>query len=114
MYKAILSTFLLSALTLVLHAETNSTVRKTKEHNTTVVLFKKDHNSTKSEREKRIKEQIEAQMKKEQKYAKEMIFYQGDDYNLSEHEIDPNNLPDVPLIEPDYDFSMDDVYRDDI
>ena len=53
-------------------------------------------------------------MKKEKKYAKEMIFYQGDDYDLSAHEVDPNSLPDVPLIEPDYDFEIDDVYRDDI
>ena len=53
-------------------------------------------------------------MKKEKKYAKEMVFYQGDDYDLKSHEVDPDALADVPLIEPDYDFDMDDVYRDDL
>ena len=41
-------------------------------------------------------------------------FYQGDEYDLKAHEVDPASLPDVPLLEPDYDFDITDVYRDDI
>ena len=104
MIKLLLATL----LTLSLYAENNTTV-KTKpssEHNKSTKI--------KSEKEKRIQEQVKEQMKKEKKYAKEMIFYQGDDYDLKSHEVDPNALADVPLIEPEYDFSMDDVYRDDL
>ena len=90
-------------LTLSLYAENNTTV-KTKpssEQNTTNV---------KSKKAKILEKKVKEQMEKEQKYAKEMIFYQGDDYDLKSHEVDPNSLADVPLIEPDYDFVMDDVY----
>jgi len=61
-----------------------------------------------------IAEKVKEQMEREKKYAKEQKFYQGDDYNLSEHEVDPKTLKDIPVIEPDYDFDITDVYRDDI
>ena len=85
-------------------AETNST-RLSKEH---------QENNASAEEKKRIEKEIEEQMKREEKYAKEQVFYQGDDYNLKEHEVDVNSLPDVPVLEPDYDFDMTDVYRDDL
>jgi len=49
-------------------------------------------------------------MKREEKFAKEQTFYQGDDYDLSYAEVNQDALDSVPLIEPDYDFNMDDVY----
>jgi len=58
----------------------------------------------------KIKKQLEEQMKKEQKFAKEQRFYQGDEYDLSTYEVDLSTLDSIPLIEPDYDFNMDDVY----
>ena len=70
----------------------------------------KDANHTKALLEQKVKEQME----REKKYAREQKFYQGDDYNLSEHEVDPKTLKDIPVIEPDYDFDITDVYRDDI
>ena len=110
MYKAILSTFLLSALTLVLHAEANSTSKTNVENNASAAQSKPDANMTKSEKEKRIQKQIEAQMEKEKKYAKEKTFYQGPEYDLSAYEIDPKSLDHIEAVEPDYDFNMDDVY----
>ena len=70
----------------------------------------KDANHTKALLEQKVKEQME----REKKYAREQKFYQGEDYNLSEHEVDPKTLKDIPVIEPDYDFDITDVYRDDI
>ncbi len=83
-------------------AKTVSAVKKTDKT--------EDANHTKALLEQKVKEQME----REKKYAKEQKFYQGDDYNLSEHEVDPKTLKDIPVIEPDYDFDITDVYRDDI
>jgi len=71
---------------------------------------KSDGNHTRALLEEKIKEQME----REKKFAKEQKFYQGKDYNLSEHAVDPKTLKDIPVIEPDYDFDITDVYRDDI
>jgi len=63
---------------------------------------------------KELQKQIQAQMEREKKYAKEQMFYQGSEYNLSEKQVDPKILKHVPKLEPDYDFDITDVYRDDI
>jgi len=55
---------------------------------------------------------IEKAIKQEEKFKKEQKFYLGDDYNLSEHKIDPKSLDKIKPIEPDYDFDMTDVYSD--
>jgi len=57
---------------------------------------------------------IQEQMAKEQKFAQEQKFYQGEEYNLSEQKFDPKELDSIPSIEPENDFDMTDVYRDDI
>jgi len=90
------------------------------EHNTTgkpsqttkSKVKKNDNNVT--DKKKKLAEKIKKQMELEEKYAKEQRFYQGDEYDLKAHEVDPNSLPDVPVIEPDDDFDITDVYRDDI
>ncbi len=107
MKKLFLSVLLIGSLTLTLNAENNDTT-KTKsntENNTSTKA--KENSSTKA---KKAEEQIQEQMKKEEKYAKEQTFYQGKNYDLSDHEVDPNSLSDIPDIEPDYEFDMDDVY----
>ena len=73
-----------------------------------------DSNDTNQSKEKsKINTEIEKQMEKEKKYAKEKAFYQGKDYDLKSHQLDPNNLPDVPSLEPDDDFDMSEgVYID--
>ncbi|QOR62919.1 hypothetical protein ACM66Z_05545 [Sulfurovum sp. ST-21] len=89
--------------TLALYAETNAAPKSG--------IKQKESNTSKSER---LKKQLKEQMEREKKYAREQKFYQGDAYDLKSHEVDPNSLPDVPVIEPDYDFDITDVYRDDI
>lgn len=54
--------------------------------------------------------QVRKQQELEKKYAEEQKFYQGDDYDLKRHEVNPESLPDVPVIKPEYDFDMTHVY----
>jgi hypothetical protein len=77
--------------------ETNSTLSNTEQNATTVKANK-------------VQKQLEEQIKREQKFAKEQRFYQGEEYDLSAHEVDLSTLDSIPLMEPDYDFDMDDVY----
>ncbi len=99
--------FLLLYGTLI-HAEHNQSTDKNAENNSTQ---QQENNISK---DARLKKELQEQMEREKKYAKEQKFYQGDEYNLSEHEVDPDALKDIPVIEPDYDFDITDVYRDDI
>ncbi len=106
--------FSLLFLTL-LHAETNTTSASTETHreqNTTTE--QKPTADTNLSQKALLQKKVEEQMQREEKYAKEQKFYQGKEYNLTEHEVDPEILKDVPVIEPDYDFDITDVYRDDI
>jgi cell division protein FtsX len=89
--------------------ETKKVIQKEKSN----ISHKKENNSTHN-KDKKIADKIKKQMELEEKYAKEQRFYQGDEYDLKAHEVDPNSLPDVPIIEPDDDFDITDVYRDDI
>jgi len=70
-----------------------------------------DVNNTK---ENELRKQVEEQMKREEKYAQEQVFYQGADYDLKSREINEKSLEKLERIEPDFDFEMDDVYRDDL
>jgi len=90
-------TWIVFSLIFVLYAENNST-----DSNGT-----KDANTTK-ELQSNIQKAIEA----EKKFEKEQKFYMGDDYNLTEHQVDPKSVDKVPLIEPEYDFDITDLYAD--
>jgi uncharacterized membrane protein len=107
------SSLVIVVMTFTLHAENNDSNKTNKniEHNKTVVKKQKKEDSTKT---KRIYKHVKEQMEKEKEYAAKQSFAQGDDYDLAAHEVDPNALPDVPVIEPDYDFDITDVYRDDL
>jgi hypothetical protein len=78
---------------ITLYAEDNKTAKKV-ENNATV------------QAEKQLQEQIE----REKKFAKEQTFYKGQDYDLSYAEVDSSSLDNIHVAEPDYDFNMDDVY----
>jgi hypothetical protein len=67
-------------------------------------------NSAEALKAKHVKEQME----REKKFAKEQKFYQGDEYDFSAEKVDPKDVDSVPEIEPENDFDMTDVYRDDI
>jgi len=62
--------------------------------------------SSKAQTEKHLKEQ----MKREEQFAKTQSFAQGDDYNLTEHQVDPKDIENIQVDPPMYDFNMDDVY----
>ena len=77
-----------------------------------VSVYAQEKSSGKEEllKQKHLKEQ----MQREKKYAHEQKFYQGKEYDLSEQKVDPKDLDSIPVIEPENDFDMTDVYRDDI
>ena len=81
------------------------------DQNISIKKTSKDINKTNTTKKKLIQKHLKEQMKKEAKYAKEKMFYMGKDYNLTEHEVDPNSLKHIKTIEPEYDFDMDDVYN---
>ena len=62
----------------------------------------------------KLQQHIQEQMAKEKQYAKEKAFYHGKDYNLTATQIDKDSIDSVPIIKPEDDFDMTDVYRDDI
>ena len=77
------------------------------------MLLADSNDTNRSQDKTKINAEIEKQMEKEKKYAKEKAFYQGEDYDLKSYEIDPDSLPDVPSLEPDYEFDMSEgVYSD--
>jgi hypothetical protein len=63
-----------------------------------------------SEKTTRAEKQLEKQMKREEKFAQEQKFYHGKNHDLSYAEVNEESIDSVPLIEPEYDFDMDDVY----
>jgi len=100
-------------------ADSNSTKvdhnQSTQADATKVIKTKTDASKKSDElKNSELKKQIEEQMKREEKYAKEQVFYQGADYDLSSSEVNSKSLDKLKLIEPDFDFEMDDVYRDDL
>ncbi len=99
--------FLGFILTFSLYAETNST----QESNATVKKSIKGKTVTKK---KLTEQQVKEQMAREAEYAKSQSFAQGDDYDLKAVEVNMESLDNIPSIEPDYDFDMTDVYRDDL
>jgi len=101
MNKLLLSALLLASYAVNLSAENNATSE---------IKVNADANS--SSKSSRIEKKIQEQLEREKKYAKEKTFYQGSDYNLSAVEVDPESLSSVPVMEPQYDFDMDDVYSD--
>lgn len=109
MIKALLTSILLIGCLTALHADDTAS----KKAQTTSKAKKTAPKKAKLSKEE-LEKQIKAQMELEKKYAREQTFYKGKDYNLSEKQVDPKILKNVPKIEPDYDFDITDVYRDDI
>ncbi len=109
MNKIFLSVLLMGSLSVSLNAKENNSTNVNAENNRSINKKKSTENNA-TVKEKRAKQQLEEQMKREEQYAKEQTFHQGKNYDLSSSEVDPNSLSDIPLIEPDYSFNMDDVY----
>ena len=62
------------------------------------------------ERELRTQRNIQKAIEFEEKYAKEQVFYDENTYDFNSSKVDDELLEVVPVIEPEYDFDMDDVY----
>jgi hypothetical protein len=71
-----------------------------------------ENNSTDSNKTVQVQldKHVREQMKREAHYAKTQAFEQGGDYNLSEHQVDPDDVKNIRVDPPMYDFDMDDVY----
>jgi hypothetical protein len=102
-------------LTFFLHAENNDTNKSTSvsKHTKSMKQLRNDSNKSISKSDL-TKKQVKEQMEREKKYAREQSFAQGDDYDLKAVEVNKDSLDSIPLIEPDYDFDITDVYRDDL
>ena len=114
MKKQLISLFLITSVVLYASNESNSSennqsiLSKSNSSNIeTIETTKGDMNSTQVEK---VEKQLQEQIKREEKYAKEQTFYQGSAYDLSESEVDKSSLENIELPEPDYDFDMNDVY----
>ena len=53
------------------------------------ILLADSNDTNQSQEKNKINTEIEKQMEKEKKYAKEKAFYQGKDYDLKSYELDP-------------------------
>lgn len=112
MKKIFLSVLLVGSFIVSSYAENNESIKANSDINKSIKAVQSTENND-SAKIDRTEKQVQEQMKREQKYAREQKFYQGSDYNLSAVEVDEKSLSSVPVIEPDYDFSIEDVYRDD-
>jgi hypothetical protein len=91
----------------MINAENNNSIKM--DNNNSKKIATQQNKSKKTDiTKKHVQEQIE----REKKYAKEQIFYQGSDYDLSHARVNEKSLSSIPVIEPDHDFNMDDAYSD--
>ena len=100
MKKLLISLLVTASCSVTLYAENNNSIE------TQESISKGDS----SIRKERIAKQLEKQMKREEKFAREQQFYKGKNHDLSYAEVNKESIDSVPLIEPEYDFDMDDVY----
>ena len=74
-----------------------------------IVSFAQDNNKTINDKNVRLKKQMQKNVEAEKKFAKEQKFYQGSEYNLKAHEVNPESLKDIKVMPVD-DLDMDNVY----
>jgi hypothetical protein len=65
---------------------------------------------TQTTQKEREAKQLKIDMEKEKKFAKEQVFYMGEDYNLKGAEVNPDSLKNIKELENLDDFDMNDVY----
>ncbi len=69
-----------------------------------------DNNTTNEQNLTNLQIELQKQMDREKEYAKNGVFLMGDNYDLSYAEVNKSDLDNIKVIEPDYEFNMDDVY----
>ncbi|WP_373000989.1 hypothetical protein [Sulfurimonas sp.] len=60
-----------------------------------------------AKQETKIDKEIQKQMEREKKYAKEQIFYQAKDYDLKSFEVNVDAIKSGPVLDIDYSDSDD-------
>jgi hypothetical protein len=73
------------------------------------LLFASNKDNIEAKKKLLLEKQIQKEMEKEKKYAKEQRFYQGENYDLKGSEVNKESLKHLKEIEVD-DLDMDDVY----
>ncbi|HEY9203143.1 MAG TPA: hypothetical protein VIM82_02310 [Sulfurimonas sp.] len=58
----------------------------------------------------KMQKALEEAIEQEKKFAQEQKFYQGEEYDLKSHEVDPSSLDKIKVPEP-IDFDMDKAYQ---
>ena len=116
MYKLFFATLLIGFFTISINAENNTSAKNkdNTESNNSVKTEQKNESNKTASKSKIMDKEVKEQMEREKKYAQEQSFAQGDDYDLKAVEVNKDSLDSVPLLEPDYDFDITDVYRDDL
>jgi hypothetical protein len=116
MYKLFFTTLLIGFFTISINAENNTSAKNKEdiESNSSIKVEPKNESNKTMSKSKIMEKEVKEQMEREKKYAEEQSFAQGDDYDLKAVEVNQDSLDSVPLMEPDYDFDITDVYRDDL
>jgi len=76
----------------------------------TTILLASNEIENETEKKARIAKQLQVDLKKEKKYAKEQVFYTEENYDFSSAEVNPDSLDSIQELENQDDFDMDDVY----
>ncbi len=76
----------------------------------TIVLLSNENNSTIEQNLTTTQIELQKQIDREKAFARDGTFLKGEEYDLSYAEVNSSNLDHIPIIAPDYDFDMDDVY----
>jgi hypothetical protein len=62
------------------------------------------------QKDPKMQKALEEAIEQEKKFAEEQKFYQGEEYDLKSHEVDPSSLDKIKVPEP-IDFDMDKAYQ---
>ncbi len=66
--------------------------------------------SASTDNEKISEKHLKQQLEKEKKYAKEQAFYTEENYDFKGAEVNPDSVKNIKVMEPQYEFDMNDVY----
>lgn len=62
------------------------------------------------QKDPKMQKALQKAIEKEKKFAQEQKFYQGNEYDLKSHEVDPSSLEKIEVPEP-IEFDMDKAYQ---
>lgn len=74
------------------------------------LLIASNTKESENQRKAKVDQQIQKEIQREKKYAKERTFYQNKNYDFKGAEVNQDSLKSIPDLEPEDDFDMDSVY----